>query len=75
MGDVDAQTRDRIEADRFCATLGIDLVTLEAVETGERLTATAEETHDGGRTAQYEVAVTNDDGDLIATFRGRVYRP
>ena len=131
MGDVSARTRDRIESDRFCERMGIDLLALEAghaetaltidesllnfhgtphggaiysladaafaaasnargetavaletnmsyleaVETGERLTATAEETHDGGRTAQYEVAVTNDDGDLIATFRGRVYRP
>lgn len=48
---------------------------LQAVETGETLTATAEETHDGGRTAEYEVVVTDDADDRIATFRGRVYRP
>lgn len=47
---------------------------LEAVETGTTLTATAEETHTGGRTAEYEVVVATD-GDRIATFRGRVYRP
>jgi acyl-CoA thioesterase len=131
MGEVDAATRERIESDRFCERLGIDLVALEegyaqteftveesllnfhgtphggaiysladaafaaasnargetavaletnisyldAVDTGETLTATAEETHDGGRTAQYEVAITTEDEDLIATFRGRVYRP
>jgi acyl-CoA thioesterase len=131
MSEVDPETRDRIEADRFCATLGIDLVTLEAgyartaltveesllnfhgtphggavyaladaafaaasnaagetavaletnisyleaVETGERLTATAEETHDGGRTAEYGVVVTDTADDRVATFRGRVYRP
>ncbi|MFB6298465.1 MAG: PaaI family thioesterase [Salinirussus sp.] len=47
---------------------------LAAVEVGQTVTATAEETHVGGRTAEYEVVVTCD-GDRIATFRGRVYRP
>ncbi|PSQ12651.1 phenylacetic acid degradation protein PaaI [Halobacteriales archaeon QS_7_68_65] len=48
--------------------------------------ATAEETHASGRTAEYEVVVTedardrsenrgDDDAARIATFRGRVYRP
>ena len=48
---------------------------LEAVETGETLTATAEETHAAGRTAEYEIEVTGEDGNRVATFRGRVYRP
>jgi acyl-CoA thioesterase len=48
---------------------------LEAVETGETLTATAEETHAAGRTAEYEIEVTSQDGNRVATFRGRVYRP
>jgi acyl-CoA thioesterase len=47
---------------------------LEAVDTGETLTATAEESHLAGSTAEYEVEVTAD-GRRIATFRGRVYRP
>jgi acyl-CoA thioesterase len=47
---------------------------LEAVETGTTLTATAEETHLTRRTAEYEVVVTAE-GDRVATFRGRVYRP
>ena len=47
---------------------------LDSVETGTTLTATAEETHASGRTAEYEVVVTAED-DRIATFRGRVYRP
>jgi acyl-CoA thioesterase len=46
---------------------------LEAVEVGDRLTATAEETHVAGRTAEYEVVVATD-GERVATFRGRVYR-
>lgn len=47
---------------------------LAAVETGETLTATAEETHLGSRTAGYEVGVTDENGDRVATFRGRAYR-
>jgi acyl-CoA thioesterase len=46
---------------------------LNAVDVGDVLTATAEETHVGGRTAEYEVVVRSD-GERIATFRGRVYR-
>jgi acyl-CoA thioesterase len=46
---------------------------LNAVDVGDVLTATAEETHVGGSTAEYEVVVTSD-GERIATFRGRVYR-
>jgi len=46
---------------------------LDAVDVGDVLTATAEETHVGGRTAEYEVVVTSDD-ERVATFRGRVYR-
>lgn len=48
---------------------------LAAVETGTTLVATAEETHVAGRTAEYEVRVTDESDDRIATFRGRVYRP
>ncbi|NHN40847.1 hotdog fold thioesterase [Halorubellus sp. JP-L1] len=46
---------------------------LDAVDVGDTLTATAEETHVSGRTAEYEVVVTADD-ERVATFRGRVYR-
>lgn len=48
---------------------------LSTVDPGEAIAATAEETHDGGRTAEYEVMVTDESDDRIATFRGRVYRP
>ena len=47
----------------------------EAVEVGETLTAEAERIHRRGRTAAYDVAVTDEDGDPVATFRGRVYLP
>lgn len=48
---------------------------LEAPDVGQTLVATAEETHLTTRTAEYEVVVRTEDGDRIATFRGRVYRP
>ncbi|WP_254532634.1 hydroxyphenylacetyl-CoA thioesterase PaaI [Natrinema gelatinilyticum] len=48
---------------------------LEAADTDETLTATAEETHISGRTAEYEIVVTGENGNRVATFRGRVYRP
>ncbi|UPV74246.1 hydroxyphenylacetyl-CoA thioesterase PaaI [Halorussus limi] len=47
----------------------------EAVEVGENLTAEAERVHERGRTAAYRVAVTDEAGDEIAAFRGRVYLP
>lgn len=47
---------------------------LEAVEVGTTLTATAERTHETRSTGEYEVVVTAE-GERIATFRGRVYRP
>ena len=48
---------------------------LEAVDVGETLTATAEETHLTDSTAEYEVVVTDGDDERVATFHGRVYRP
>jgi acyl-CoA thioesterase len=48
---------------------------LDAVEVGTTVRATAEETHLTHRTAEYGVVVTGDEGERIATFRGRVYRP
>lgn len=129
---VDADVRERIESDPYCATLGIDLralapgsattaltvtddlvnfhgtphggalysladaafaaasnshgdpaVALEtnvsylaAVDVGTTVLATATETHRTRRTAEYEVVLTTEaDGERVATFRGRVYRP
>ncbi|WP_435332741.1 hydroxyphenylacetyl-CoA thioesterase PaaI [Haloarchaeobius sp. TZWWS8] len=48
---------------------------LAAAEVGQTVRATAEESHMAGRTAEYQIAVkTVDDGERVATFRGRVYR-
>ncbi|HTH18157.1 MAG TPA: hotdog domain-containing protein, partial [Magnetospirillum sp.] len=37
---------------------------------GDRLTATAEERHRRGRSGTYDVTVTNQEGEVIALFRG-----
>jgi len=55
--------------------LEVNMSYLEAADTGETLTATAEETHISGRTGEYEIIVTGESGNRVATFRGRVYRP
>lgn len=60
---------------RTAVALETNISYLEPVEVGETLAATAEETHVAGRTAEYEVTVTDEDDSRIATFRGRVYRP
>lgn len=48
---------------------------LEAVPAGTVLEAAADRTHETSRTAEYEVVVVDGDGDRVATFRGRVYKP
>ncbi len=51
---------------------GIDI--LKSATLNDVLTATAQETSLGGRTGLYDVNVKNQNGDLIALFRGRSYR-
>jgi acyl-CoA thioesterase len=51
---------------------GIDI--LKSARLGDVLTATAAETSLAGRTGLYDITVTNQQGDLIAVFRGRSHR-
>ena len=51
---------------------GIDI--LKSAKLNDVLTATAEETSLAGRTGLYDITVRNQNGDLIAMFRGRSYR-
>ncbi len=48
---------------------------LAAVDMGETLTATATRDHESRRTASYLVPVTDEGGERVARFRGRVYLP
>lgn len=60
---------------RTALALETNVSYLAAVDVGETLTATATQVQAGGRTASYQVDVTDDDGDPVASFRGRVYLP
>lgn len=60
--------------DADAVALETNISYLDAVDVGDRLRATATESHLGGRTAMYDVAVEDGDGEPVASFRGRVYR-
>lgn len=51
---------------------GIDI--LKSAKLNDVLTATAQESSLAGRTGLYDITVNNQNGDLIAMFRGRSYR-
>jgi acyl-CoA thioesterase len=53
----------------LAASCSIDFLTPAAL--GDELTAQANETAHAGRTRIYDVSVTNQDGALIAVFRGK----
>ena len=44
---------------------------LTTVSIGQHLTATAERRHTTGRSTLWDIAVTAEDGTLVAVFRGR----
>lgn len=50
---------------------GCSIEYLAPARKGDRLTATAREAAKTGRQGVYDIAITNDAGDIIATFRGR----
>ena len=60
--------------EKAAVALETNISYLAAVDVGERLRAVAEEVNLGGRTALYDVRVEDEAGDVVATFRGRVFR-
>jgi len=53
---------------------GVDINFLAPAQLGDRLTAVGHARHQGGRSSLYDVEVTNQDGKLVAVFRGRAAR-
>ena len=53
------------------ASAGIEFV--RPARLGDKLTARAQESHRGGRTGLYDIEVSNQDGEIVAFFRGRSY--
>jgi acyl-CoA thioesterase len=54
--------------------LNMEISYLRTVSSGTRLLAEATEEHLGRRTALYHITVATDDGDLVASCHGVVYR-
>lgn len=53
---------------------GCDINFIAPAHLGDRLTATCQARHQGGRSGVYDAEVTNQTGRLIAVFRGRSSR-
>jgi acyl-CoA thioesterase len=53
---------------------GVDINFLAPAHLGDVLTAHGHARHQGGRSGVYDIEVTNQDGKLIAVFRGRAAR-
>ncbi|HTY99169.1 MAG TPA: hydroxyphenylacetyl-CoA thioesterase PaaI [Rhodocyclaceae bacterium] len=53
---------------------GVDINFLAPAHLGDLLTATGHARHQGGRSGLYDIEVTNQEGRLIAVFRGRAAR-
>lgn len=53
---------------------GCSIDFLAAGKLGDKLTATAHERSRSGRTGVYDISVTNQNGSLIALFRGKSYQ-
>lgn len=56
---------------QYTVAAGADINFVSAAREGDTLTAEGEEQHRGGRTGVYDVRVSNQDGKLVALFRGR----
>ena len=53
---------------------GVRIEFLAPGKLGDRLTAVAEQVHQGGRTGVYDVVVTNQEARKLAVFRGNSHR-
>lgn len=53
---------------------GVDINFLAPAHLGDLLTAHGHARHQGGRSGVYDIEVTNQDGKLVAVFRGRAAR-
>jgi len=53
---------------------GVDINFIAPAHLGDRLTAHGHARHQGGRSGTYDIEVENQDGKLVAIFRGRSTR-
>jgi acyl-CoA thioesterase len=58
---------------RKSIALGCTINYLKAVKPGDKLTATAREQSAGGRIGLYDISLSNQEGTVVAEFRGTSY--
>ena len=61
------------DANRVTVAASASIDFIRPARLGDELVATATEVSRGGRTGIYDATVTNQDGDVVAIFRGRSY--
>lgn len=59
---------------QYAVALNVDIVFLKATQPGDKLVAEAIEQSQNGRTALYDIRVTDQHGDLVAKSQNLVYR-
>lgn len=60
--------------DKATVASGCSIDYMSGAKAGDVLTATAEEQSRGGRTGVYDITLTNQDGRIVALFRGKSYQ-
>lgn len=59
---------------RISVALDAQISFIKATHAGQVLTVEAKEVHTGNKTSFYAIAVHNEQGEIIATFKGTAYR-
>ncbi|MFL1454450.1 hydroxyphenylacetyl-CoA thioesterase PaaI [Marinobacter sp. GN3S48] len=60
--------------DKATVASGCSIDYMSGAKAGDLLTATAEEQSRGGRTGVYDITLINQDGRIVALFRGKSYQ-
>jgi acyl-CoA thioesterase len=54
--------------------LDVHISFMRAAKTGDMLTVEAKELHTGNKTSFYDISVTNEQNEIVASFKGTAYR-
>src|SRR4051812_40748259 len=54
--------------------LDVHISFMRAAKTGDTLTVEAKELHTGNKTSFYDISVTNEQNEIVASFKGTAYR-
>jgi len=54
--------------------LDVHITFIRAGKAGDTMTVIAKEIHTGNKTSFYDIATTNDNGEIVAVFKGTAYR-